>query len=158
MAKQIYIDENGNEQLVSGTINNAELLPIDALHPNDNTKDYIDSGLSNCDINYWSLFADQNTSNTIKTLDVVSGRKISDFTVLFAIVVRGGGERTSSLIPIGRFTNGIWVSLSEVDSANTQRWYEVKYVSDTQVTVQCSPNATGSEVHIYGLGNKGTYS
>ena len=46
MAKQIYIDENGNEQLVSGTINNAELLPIDALHPNDNTKDYIDSGLS----------------------------------------------------------------------------------------------------------------
>ena len=25
---------------------NAELLPIDALHPNDNTKDYIDSGLS----------------------------------------------------------------------------------------------------------------
>lgn len=26
------------------------------------------------------------------------------------------------------------------------------------VTVQCSPNATGSEVYIYGLGNTGTYS
>lgn len=45
MAKQIYIDENGNEQLVSGTINNAELLPIESGSAT-NTKDYIDSGLS----------------------------------------------------------------------------------------------------------------
>ena len=42
MAKQIYIDENGNEQLVSGTINNAELLPISSSDTM-NTKDYIDS-------------------------------------------------------------------------------------------------------------------
>ena len=42
MAKQIYIDENGNEQLVSGTINNAELLPISSINPT-NTKDYIDT-------------------------------------------------------------------------------------------------------------------
>ena len=42
MAKQIYIDENGNEQLVSGTINNAELLPISSSDPM-NTKDYIDT-------------------------------------------------------------------------------------------------------------------
>ena len=42
MAKQIYIDENGNEQLVSGTINNAELLPISSSDPM-NTKDYIDN-------------------------------------------------------------------------------------------------------------------
>ena len=41
MAKQIYIDENGNEQLVSGTINNAELLPIES-GSSTNTKDYID--------------------------------------------------------------------------------------------------------------------
>lgn len=45
MAKQIYIDENGNEQLVSGTINNAELLPIESGSAT-NTKSYIDSGLS----------------------------------------------------------------------------------------------------------------
>ena len=45
MAKQIYIDENGNEQLVSGTINNAELLPIESGSAT-NTKDYIDIGLS----------------------------------------------------------------------------------------------------------------
>ncbi len=41
MAKQIYIDENGNEQLVSGTINNASMLPISASD-STNTKDYID--------------------------------------------------------------------------------------------------------------------
>ena len=44
MAKQIYIDENGNEQLVSGTINNAKLLPISSINPT-NTKDYIDGFL-----------------------------------------------------------------------------------------------------------------
>lgn len=45
MSKQIYIDENGNEQLVSGTINNASLLPITS-GSSTNTKAYIDSGLS----------------------------------------------------------------------------------------------------------------
>lgn len=42
MAKQIYIDENGNEQLVSGTINTADMLPIESGSAT-NTKDYIDS-------------------------------------------------------------------------------------------------------------------
>lgn len=45
MAKQIYIDENGNENLVSGTINNAELLPIQSGSAT-NTKDYIDSSIN----------------------------------------------------------------------------------------------------------------
>lgn len=45
MAKQIYIDENGNENLVSGTINNASLLPISESDTTD-TKSYIDDGLS----------------------------------------------------------------------------------------------------------------
>ena len=39
MAKQIYIDENGNEHLVSGTINTASMLPYDS---NTNTKAKID--------------------------------------------------------------------------------------------------------------------
>lgn len=42
MAKQIYIDGNGNENLVSGTINNAELLPIESGSATD-TKTYIDN-------------------------------------------------------------------------------------------------------------------
>ena len=45
MAKQIYIDENGNELMVSGTINTADMLPIQS-GSSTNTKDYIDSGLS----------------------------------------------------------------------------------------------------------------
>ena len=42
MAKQIYIDENGNPIEVSGTINNASMLPISANDSTD-TKTYIDS-------------------------------------------------------------------------------------------------------------------
>ena len=45
MAKQIYIDENGNEQLVSGTINSADMLPI-TNGSATNTKSYIDTGLN----------------------------------------------------------------------------------------------------------------
>lgn len=45
MAKQIYIDENGNPIEVSGTINNAEMLPIES-GSSTNTKTYIDTGLS----------------------------------------------------------------------------------------------------------------
>ena len=40
MAKQIYIDENGNEHLVSGTINTANMLPYDS---NTSTKAKIDT-------------------------------------------------------------------------------------------------------------------
>jgi len=42
MAKQYYIDENGNPILVSGTVNTAELLPISGNDPTD-TKTYIDT-------------------------------------------------------------------------------------------------------------------
>lgn len=45
MAKQIYIDENGNEQLVSGTINTADMLPISSSDTT-NTKTYIENGLN----------------------------------------------------------------------------------------------------------------
>ena len=45
---------------------NAELLPIDALHPNDNTKDYIDSGLSGkADKTELVKFFDLTASSTI---------------------------------------------------------------------------------------------
>ena len=49
MAKQIYIDENGNPIEVSGTINTAELLPISGNDPTD-TKSYIDSKVKFTDI------------------------------------------------------------------------------------------------------------
>lgn len=52
MAKQIFVDENGNEHLVSGTINNAEMLPYDS---NTNTKAKIDSKADESSINNVSL-------------------------------------------------------------------------------------------------------
>ncbi len=42
MAKQLYIDENGNPIEVSGTINNASMLPISGNDSTD-TKTYIDN-------------------------------------------------------------------------------------------------------------------
>lgn len=45
MAKQIYIDENGNEILLSGTVNSADILPI-TTGSGTNTKAYVDSKLN----------------------------------------------------------------------------------------------------------------
>ena len=42
MAKQIYIDSNGNEVMLSGTINSADMLPISA-GSSTMTKAYIDN-------------------------------------------------------------------------------------------------------------------
>lgn len=59
MAKQIYIDENGNPIEVSGTINNASMLPISANDSTD-TKTYIDNVVtsgSNANGN-WIKYAD----------------------------------------------------------------------------------------------------
>lgn len=64
MAKQIYIGENGNENVISGTINNASMLPISASDPT-NTKDYVDSGLSG-KVGAWT-YNGQYTINGITT-------------------------------------------------------------------------------------------
>lgn len=77
MAKQIYIDENGNEQLVSGTINNASLLPISASD-STNTKDYIDSVVeSGSNANgYYIKYAD---GTMICTKQITVGVRGSEF-------------------------------------------------------------------------------
>lgn len=66
MAKQIYIDENGNEQMVSGTINTADMLPIESGSAT-NTKGYIDSGLS----------GKANSTVTTGSLSVITGVSIT---------------------------------------------------------------------------------
>lgn len=96
MAKQIYIDENGNEQLVSGTINNASLLPISA-NDTTNTKDYIDninttlSGRNN--IKYYDLpvttennsyvtpfsaYVSENLPSNLRTKTILSAQAVND--------------------------------------------------------------------------------
>lgn len=64
MAKQIYIDENGNEQLVSGTINTADMLPIESGSAT-NTKDYIDNGLSGKQNKTWTLLGTLTGGETL---------------------------------------------------------------------------------------------
>ena len=82
MPKQIYIDENGNELVVSGTINTADMLPISA-NPTTNTKSYIDTGLSGK--------ADSSTTYTKTEVDTaLSGKAnknvIETFTLTFASI------------------------------------------------------------------------
>lgn len=100
MAKQIYIDENGNENLVSGTINNAEMLPIESGSAT-NTKDYIDTGLSDkadtgdlalkqdkAILNIKTTFANTNTIQTcISSLITDYGKN----TMAFGFVLTGSG-------------------------------------------------------------------
>ena len=43
MAKQIYIDENGNENLVSGTINTGKMLPMSTTEPTSMVADRIEA-------------------------------------------------------------------------------------------------------------------
>ena len=83
MAKQIYIDENGNENLVSGTINNAELLPISSIDTT-NTKDYIDTGLSgkaDSSTTYTKTEVDNKFTLTSGTVTASSNVTIARYTL-----------------------------------------------------------------------------
>lgn len=74
MAKQIYIDENGNEQLVSGTINTADMLPIESGSAT-NTKDYIDTGLSGKATNDAYVVVKQTQVSLPSAVSVTAGAK-----------------------------------------------------------------------------------
>ena len=104
----------------------------------------------------FQIFYAASATSTLTTYTAMTGRKLSDFSMLLIIALRGGAFRASLIITEGGFRNS-WASLTEVDSANTQRYYEVKRVDDTHITVQTSSNATGSDVIVYGVGNKITY-
>ena len=83
MAKQLYIDENGNPIEVSGTINTAELLPISGNDPTD-TKSYIDN------------IADYSTSE--KAVGTwIDGKTIYQKTISLGLLP----NNTSSTVPHG---------------------------------------------------------
>ena len=88
MAKQIFVDENGNEHLVSGTINNASMLPITSGSAT-NTKDYIDSGLSGkADKNALTL----NVNNVLDSLTTDLRLVVGTIQMSFS-----GGTATNSI-------------------------------------------------------------
>ena len=94
MAKQIYIDENGNEQLVSGTINNAELLPIESGSAT-NTKDYIDSGLSDYAKRYYENEDITFSFEQLFTRIDASGKRLS-FLIPLQKAIKGTSTVTAS--------------------------------------------------------------
>ena len=61
MAKQIYIDENGNENLVSGTINTGKMLPMSTTEPNSMVADRIED----CE----TAISGKLNTNAIKTIE-----------------------------------------------------------------------------------------
>ena len=88
MAKQIYIDENGNEIQVSGTINTAELLPISGNDSTD-TKTYIDTGLSGKADNEVTDISSLCTFNTDWVLPAWGFYKVTKFGKIVQISVFG---------------------------------------------------------------------
>lgn len=93
MAKQIYIDENGNENLVSGTINTADMLPIQSGSAT-NTKDYIDS---NCVTITTGVFTASSNVNVLRSTLI----KIGKLKILSVIFSRTGDTNTLGTVSSG---------------------------------------------------------
>ena len=73
-----------------------------------------------------------------------NGRALSKYSLIQLTWYVNYLVRASVIIPKSVFTNGINVELFYVDSQNTQRWADVKYVNDRTVNLSCSSNATGN--------------
>ena len=135
MAKQIYIDENGNEQLVSGTINNAELLPISSSDPM-NTKDYIDS----VTLKYYttasqklnSLSWTQSAAGVYYTIIDLSAL-IPDATLILSVSICGwnvirSSDNLTPFINANSIKIGIMANTNSFSSADSSLTFRVIYI------------------------------
>ena len=104
-------------------------------------------------LDYYTLLNGETVTSTLTNKTLFGSRSISNYKLLLAVVKRGGVLRVSLITVRGLFSeNTAVMSLTEVDSTNTQRWYEIKYVNDTKVSIQCSSNASGNaDIYLYGL-------
>lgn len=100
---------------------------------------------------YFTLVNGESVSNTQKTVTLHNGRKLSDYTLLLMLVKRGNYYRTSLLMPRPLFNASDAFDITEVDSANVQHWYDLAYISNTQVRIQSSANVTDAIVYLYGI-------
>lgn len=100
---------------------------------------------------YYTLVNGESVTSTIKTITLLNSRKLSDYKFLLACVRRGNYYRDALVIPRSYFGAEIGISMTEVDSVNAQRWYEIKYISDTQVTIQASANVEGAYIALLGV-------
>ena len=82
MAKQIYIDENGNENLVSGTINTGKMLPMSTTEPTSMVADRIEA----CETAISGIPVIKRTSisgTTDSTGDIlISGMPLANYVIL----------------------------------------------------------------------------
>ena len=91
MSKQIYIDENGNELLVSGTINSADVLPYD---DNTSTKDKIDEKQDNLTTSTGTITASSNV--TLIRPNAIKWGKVKTLNCVFMVT---GTTSTIGTIP-----------------------------------------------------------
>ena len=104
-------------------------------------------------LDYYTLLNGESVTSNLTNKTLYGSRSLSDYHLILAVVKRGGVMRSSLMTVRGLFTqNTDVISLTEVDSVNTQRWYEIKYVDSTTVSIQCSSNASGNaDIYLYGL-------
>ena len=143
MAKQIYIDENGNELLVSGTINNAKMLPIES-GSSTNTKDYIDSGLSGKANKSWTSIGTITDGGT--------GKNVSAYSEILVIVLINGAVKYNSYVfPVSAIgTGGINITVNQRNDYWCVGSLKVNNDILTYNQSLLSTNWTSSSVIVYG--------
>lgn len=177
MAKQIYIDENGNEQLVSGTINTADMLPIESGSAT-NTKDYIDTGLSGkADTNdtytksevdnkvagrkciTYSIITLDTLTSTEQTFNTFGGRKFSDYDLY--IFTFGSSDKNFRRTVV--LTKSQWQSGANIDegvlhgaSTSTASSYDycgivVNYNTDTSIKAKVFGSGSINKFSVIGI-------
>lgn len=133
MAKQYYIDENGNPIQVSGTVNTAELLPISGNDTTD-TKTYIDTGLSDRytkseidnflngrpKLAYWSSQAVSSYSIPLSDLRSASGRDYGMAVVFAWKEIFAFHYDASANLPVYNLTQGGNRTLTVAYNSSTQ--------------------------------------
>ncbi|MBO5969745.1 MAG: hypothetical protein J6S14_14730 [Clostridia bacterium] len=141
MAKQLYIDENGNPIEVSGTINTAELLPISGNDTTD-TKSYIDTGLSGFN---WLGAGDFTLSNSTTsftlTQDMTNIKEIY-FGLYLNVGSIGKRIRKSLTIPVYELKN-VGVFFDEMITTNDRLYFEADYTDSTHLAVSSVSIPTG---------------
>ena len=127
----MYIDQLPNLPSADGT----ELIPV-----SQNGADYAAPLKNLWDIKTLINGASVNAGR----ITLHGGRKLSDYKMLIAEWKVSGAIRATAIVRKDSFVGASYLSLFYVDSSNTQRYVEVAYNDDTDVTLTASGNASGN--------------
>lgn len=102
----------------------------------------------------WNLVSSGYLSAGAQNKTIISGRKLSDFNMLIIQWFRYRTIRESMIVTTPQLSGGNTCELVDVDSSNTQRWIDITYVSDTEVTITASSNIGATDqIIILGVGS-----